>query len=164
MVRRKDNNSDELYHWKYIKRVWDSKNGKYKYYYKDEDVFNADIPLTKKLSYGVKQAIGVDKEKAYKTMKNTVKLANDSMKMVQKERQKAIKGEDGWGDHPYRKSWVDHLGQDQRYYTKNYKSAKETYDKVLADYKTTPLYKIRKVQSYIDTGKKKVKELLNRIF
>ena len=158
--------NEELTHWKYIKREWDFNNKRYKYYYNDYKDLSTIEPKQSPIDTGkyfVKQLLGYDKESAYNTMKNEAKLSKDTAD-YRKKTIKEIKTSDEWKDYPYKDGLVKKIQDDVDYYEKDYKVSYKLAKRIHEDYSKTPLYKIRKLKTKIDKGKKKIDKLLKRVF
>lgn len=162
--KRKPN--EELTHWKYIKREWDFKNSRYKYYYNDYKDLNSIEPNQSPIDTGkyfVKQLLGYDKESAYNTMKNEAELSKNTAD-YRKETIDEIKTSKEWKDYSYKDDLIKKIQEDVDYYERDYKVSSKLAKRIHEDYSKTPIYKIRKLQSKIDKGKKKIDKLLKRVF
>lgn len=158
--------NEELTHWKYIKREWDYDNGRYKYYYKDYKDLSTIEPYQSPVDTGkyfVKQLLGYDKESAYNTMKNEAKLSKDTADYMKKGIEE-INTSDRWKDYPYKDGLSKKIQEDVDYYDRDYKVSSKLAKRIYKDYSKTPIYKIRKLQTKIDKGKKKIDKFLKRIF
>lgn len=151
--------SDELYHWKYVKRE-KLPSGKYRYYY-DKDKLKDDI--------------GYDEKARYKQSK----LVRDSYKKQEDESYDRFKQVMDIIDRDFSGKSSSSLKNNSSYQTatelarQRYsetkqnqrlrKQADERVEKALAEYKKTPMYKIDRVNKKIEQGKNKVRDLLHKL-
>lgn len=155
---------NELKHYKYIKRI-QSPNGGYRYFYTEAEWEAYNRSFLDKAKLKAEEVIGMDKEKAYNTMKNTVQMHGSMSNTIAKTMKEVRTGTNGWKDYPYKKGFTERLRKDWLMpESKSYQSARLVRDQVLKEYKETPIYKIRNIETKINEGKKKVKEIFNKIF
>lgn len=156
---------DELYHWKYIKR--EKVNGKWRYYYKDDDYDKAKADYKKAATTANTYAREISKrEKTVKAMddiisgrvngKTTYKDGVVTNTYYSKETAEAIKSVEGMNLESDKKR--------SEYLRKKAQKYKETFDKAKAVYEKSYGHKVadllNKVSDEIDKAKKWVKSLL----
>lgn len=171
--------SNELTHWKYIRREYDHNKGRYRYYYDDATTEAAartyeskyyiggkeKLTIGDKIKYGVQDALGVDEKKAYNTAKNTYEMEEDLRRHYTDTKKDLVKDVDADGERTeLEQSWIDMTDSWIEPQKENVAEAKKLVDTVLESYKKTPMYKIDQVGAAINNGKKKVKSLFKKLF
>lgn len=181
--------SNELYHWKYIKRER-TKSGKWRYYYPgydktkvydkaevvgdqilDQTDKTIDSLLRSKLvkEYSspvdvVKDKLGYDEKKRYESAKNWATVEKETADYMDEkidEVEREMKS-DGVIDAK-EKSQLDLFRTSPEAAKERYAKWKPIVDQMLDEYSKTPLYQIEKMKDKVENGKKKVSEILNRL-
>lgn len=134
---------DELYHWKYIKRVRDN-NGKWRYYYHWDE-----------LREDARNKIGITQRNDYNRAANELRTARARVSASTVNVRNGIAG-NRYATRNSRQTYSSFVSEYSRNQTA-YSRAKVNADKALAKYRGTPLGKVAGVVEY---GKK----LVNNIF
>ena len=96
-------------------------------------------------------------------MKNEAKLSKDTADYIKKAIEE-INTSEKWKDYSYKDGLTKKIQEDVDYYDRDYKVSSKLAKRIYKDYSKTPIYKIRKLQTKIDKGKKKIDKFLKRIF
>lgn len=126
--------SDELCHWKYIKREYDLSKGHYRYYYKDQDL-PKNMSVGNKVKYKIQDSLGWDERKAYKTAKNTVNLHKDMANFYDTKAKEIAADKAGWrGNERNQKLMVKNAKDSAISERKDLAEAKKLCNKALKAY------------------------------
>lgn len=149
-IRRVNKDSNELYHWKYIRRYW--KDGEYKYIYEDRKPTD--------LKEGIKDVLGYDVKKAYKSFQNAANLDKEYAKLNRDTINEVYNSPD-WADYPYKDSFVKGNLMPQAIASEQHAAKlQKAANAVFKEYQKTPLYKAERA---IEKGKQIFNKIKNKI-